>query len=71
MNITLNINLDITDETAFRQAAREKALEDGLDEKDADTYLEDGGMSLSQCAIMLLDPGVSPPGSSILDSYAD
>ncbi len=71
MNITLSINLDITDEEAFRQAAHDKALEEGLSPEEATAYLEDGGMSIGACAVMLLDPCISPPGSQIHDSSAN
>lgn len=66
--VAIAIYLNVTDEAAFRQAARDRAISDGLSGNDADGYLDEDKMSLERCAVMLLDPGQSPDGSEILDS---
>lgn len=71
MNITISIDIEVTSEADFRQAARDKALEDGLGDEDAALYLDDDEKSLGDCAVMLFDPGVSPNGCSIIQSHAD
>lgn len=62
-HVTFQIHLSIHDAEAFRAAAITRAGEDGLTEWEPET--------LADCAVMLLDPGESPPGSSIESSEAD
>ncbi|MEY2152333.1 hypothetical protein AB7849_15615 [Rhodanobacter sp. 115] len=71
MELCISICLTVHDESAFREAARDRALEDGLGDETANAYLDEEQHSLGQCAIMLLDPGVSPNGCQIIDSTAD
>lgn len=71
MDICVSIYLTVRDEQAFRQAAHDRALEDGLDETMAKQHLNAAASSLRDCEIMLLDPGVSPKGCEILDSTAE
>lgn len=70
MNITVSLELTITDEKAFRQAAQDRAEEEGCGE-DSAAYGPGGSMSLGECAIMLIDPGVSPAGSEIQQSWTE
>ncbi|TNC80822.1 MAG: hypothetical protein C9356_11910 [Oleiphilus sp.] len=66
LEVSVNISLSIYDEKQFRQAARARALSDGLDSESADAYLDDDAMSIDQCALMLIDPGKSPDGAWIV-----
>lgn len=67
--VTVSITIEIHDPEAFAMAALQRARDDGLDDADLEsTYSPD---NLSACAIMLFDPGVSPPGCSIQDSSAE
>ncbi|MGF6604758.1 hypothetical protein P3T23_009514 [Paraburkholderia sp. GAS448] len=70
-SISVTIELDVHDPAAFRQVAYKRALEDGLDEEDAKEYVDPKKMSLGACAIMILDPGVSPDGADIENSSSD
>lgn len=73
-NVTVSISLRITCESTFRKAAHDRALADGLPEETAEEYLQQGENeihSLGNCAVMLLDPGISPEGSQILYSQPD
>lgn len=66
---TVSVELTIHDEQTFRQAAQQKALEEGCGE-DSTAYGPGGSMSLGECAMMLIDPGISPPGCTIQQSWA-
>ena len=68
--MSVTIYLRIHDERDFRQAAAEQYKKDGPPSEDAGEYLDPEKTSLGECAIMLLDPGTSPAGSSILESVA-
>ena len=63
--VIVTIGLTVHDETAFRTAARNRALADGLDPEEAENYLDPDAYSLGACAQMILDPGVSPDGAQI------
>lgn len=69
--VAVTLHLTIHDAKDFRQAAYERALEDGLDEDDAKTFLDPEGKHLGECAVMLFDPGMSPQGCSIVDSSTE
>jgi hypothetical protein len=69
--ISVTIYLRVHDEEAFRRAARDRALEDGVDESKCEDFLKASEKSLGECAIMLFDPGMSPDGADILDSVSD
>lgn len=71
MQVCISICLTVHDEPIFREAARDRALADGLDDETANAYLDGEAHSLGQCAIMLLDPGTSPKGCQINDSTVD
>lgn len=67
-DISVTIHISVHDEEAFRNAAMTQALEDGLSEVEATAYLS--SHSLEECAVMILDPGLSPDGCSIECSEA-
>ena len=69
--ISIRVELRIFDEQAFRQAAYDRAIEDGLCEAEAKSFLDEEDKSLGDCGMMLVDPGASPSGSEILQSYGD
>jgi hypothetical protein len=46
-------------------------VEDGLEQTGANEYLDPELKSLADCVVALLDPGLSPAGSSILGSGAE
>lgn len=61
----LTIYFNVYDADLFAQAARERAISEGMTAEEAeDTYTAD---TLRNCAQMLFDPGMSPGGSEILD----
>jgi hypothetical protein len=66
--VEVRIRLDVWDFEQFREAARKRALEDGLDEEEAAEYLDEEEKSIGECAMMLLDPGVGPAGSDVEES---
>ncbi|MBQ4855674.1 hypothetical protein IMW82_13430 [Rhodanobacter sp. B2A1Ga4] len=68
MQVAVTIFLDVNNPDDFRRAAHDRAIADGLGDEEASSYLEAEETSLGQCAVMLLDPGTSPNGSSIIDS---
>lgn len=61
MLVTVTLDLRVWDAAAFRVAAVAQALTDGLDVEEANSFL---ARSLSDCAVMLLDPGTGPAGSA-------
>lgn len=69
--LSVTVELRIYDARAFRRAAYDRALRDGLDHQQASEYLNCEKMSLGQCGMMLIDPGMSPDGASIEGSSAD
>jgi hypothetical protein len=71
MKINFSMDINIHDENAFRFAAWAKALEDGLSDEDADAFRDPQKQSLTDCAIMLFDPGSGPNGCDIDGSSAD
>lgn len=71
--VSVTLHLRIHDEGAFGRAARTRAIADGVSASEANAYLlDDGaGMTLDDCAAMLLDPGASPDGGEILASSTE
>jgi hypothetical protein len=70
MRIQFRLEAEVHDEAMFRQAARDKAIAQGLEEPEAGYYLDDA--PIGDCAVMLYDPaGEAPPGASITASEAD
>lgn len=63
-----SIDIEVVDERALYEAACLKARDDGLDCEELGTPEEP---SVRDCLIMLLDPGTSPPGCEIQDSYVN
>ena len=70
-SITFTLALKVDEESQFRQRAYEQALAEHLEDDEAKTYLDSDETSLTQCAIMIFDPGVSPLGCSIQESSAE
>lgn len=64
--VDVTISMQIDNESDFREAARDRALKDGLDEKSASQYLDPESTSLDECGQMIIDPGMSPAGATIL-----
>lgn len=69
--VSVTISLRIWDVEQFREAAYKRALEDGMNEEEAQEFKDEEKNSLGDCAIMLLDPGCGPAGSEIENSSAD
>ncbi|HUV97517.1 MAG TPA: hypothetical protein VMV98_08620 [Acidobacteriaceae bacterium] len=70
MFMTFSLELKVDDESALRRAAAERAGSDGLEPEQANEFLDPDTKSVEDCVVMLLDPGQSPAGTSILDSSA-
>jgi len=68
-SVRVTLDVDVYDEDAFRSAAHARAIEDGDD--DARRFLDAEETGLDECAQMLLDPGIGPPGSSIEQSTCE
>jgi hypothetical protein len=68
MLVTVTLDLRVWDVAAFRAAAAAHALADGMGVEEANSFL---ARSLSDCAVMLIDPGTGPAGSDILGSSAE
>ncbi len=66
----ITITVEIDDEAEFAAYAAEKAAEGGLM---VDTWqdMRRSGGTLRADLIMVFDPGYSPPGVSIQDSYVE
>jgi len=71
MQVEVTIAIIVDDEAGFRRAAHDRAIADDLGQQEAETYLNADLTTVGECAVMLLDPGVSPKGCSILDSTAN
>lgn len=69
--ISITIDISVHDAEAFRLAARQRALEDGEPDNEAVRFLDVEEHSLTDCAIMLFDPGTGPDGCSIEQSRAE
>ena len=66
--IRVTLEIEVFDKAAFRAAAIEKAKKDGLEVGDEAGF---DPKDLGRCAMMLIDPGVSPPGCQIEESCAE
>ena len=71
INLHFEMDLNVHDEQAFREAAKAQALKDGLSVEGADEFLDEEKQSLGDCAVMLIDPGISPDGADIVGSCAE
>jgi hypothetical protein len=69
--LTFSLEVKIDDEPQFRNRAYEQAIRDGLPPEDAAEYLDEDKQSVTQCAVMVFDRGLSPVGCSILGSSAE
>lgn len=71
MSHCFHLYLKVVDAQELRTAAIERAIEEGLsfEEASAESTIEDGGVDVNWCLVMLLDPGTLA-GCSILDSGA-
>lgn len=67
--VDFHMSIQIDDEMQFRQQAADAAKASELSH--SEDYLDEDITSLGQCAIMLFDPGESPQGCSILDSWGE
>lgn len=70
MKLEFSLTLKVHDETAFRQAAYDQAIKDGLSEDEACEYLNPEIYGVESCACMILDPGVID-GASIIEGLAE
>lgn len=66
--LEVSLSITVTDPEAFAAEARRIAVEGGLEGACVDVYSAD---NLTDCARMIFDPGVSPPGCQIHDSSAE
>lgn len=73
MDASVTISVTVHDKERLYKSALAHAMdEDGLGQEDADALLKpDGEISVSDCLIMLFDPGTSPDGCQIEDSAAE
>lgn len=68
---TFTLYLSVHDETALRKAAETRALDDGMTPEEAAEYLDEAKQSITDCIVMLFDPGESPDGCQIEQSSAE
>ena len=82
MNIfTISIEVEVRDERELYEAALQRAIEDGMTRAQAsemllygeedDTSVTDREYNVGACLQMLADPGMSWPGTSILQSFVE
>lgn len=69
--IVFKMEIEVYDVDAFVQAARERALKDGAATSMREARRQYTRNNLTECAVMLLDPGESPPGCEIEHSEAE
>lgn len=68
----LELLIEVRDEAALYKAAMAQLAIDGLDEPEAREHLiEDGDINIACCIQVLGDPGISWPGTSILESSCE
>ena len=66
------INVEVHDEQELFIAAMERATNEGAGYYDALSMLKpDDEIDVHACLIMLADPGMSWPGTSILETYVE
>lgn len=68
--LEFTVTIEVGNEAAFRLAAHQRLIEQGVEEEEAAGYIDAAVTSIDTCAMVLLDPGDSPAGSSILWSDA-
>lgn len=68
--ISITIDISVHDAEAFRLAARYQAIRDGEETDEANSYLDAEQQSLSDCAVMIFDPGMCE-GCNIEQSSAE
>lgn len=66
--IRVTLEVEVFDRDAFRNAAIEQAKKDGLEVGPDSGFDPD---DISDCAKMIFDPGVSPPGCQIEESSVE
>lgn len=66
--IRVTLEIEVFDKDAFRNAAIEQAKKDGLEVGPDSGFDPD---DISDCAKMIFDPGVSPPGCQIEESSVE
>lgn len=72
--LTVSIDVKVTDAVALQAAARQRYLNDNPKAGPAELKELFGPISepnLSACLIEIFDPGISPDGTSILQSSVD
>lgn len=65
----VTIEVQVSDAGELRRAALERALADGITASDWRKTRRERGPGAD--LVMLLDPGISPPGTEIMDSTAE
>lgn len=70
MKISFEMEVEVHDLGAFLRAARERALKENAVTSMRQAKREYNRNNLTACAIMLFDPGISPPGCQIEGSAA-
>lgn len=78
---TISIDVEVYDEQELYEAALQRAIEDGMTRAQAsemllygeedDTSVTDREYNVGACLQMLADPGMSWPGTSIIESRVD
>jgi hypothetical protein len=70
---TICIEVEVGNEDELLCAARERYIEDNGNDEGAEDMLmsEDGSVNVEACLVTLADPGISYPGTSILESYVN
>jgi hypothetical protein len=75
MNYRVVIDIEVEDpETLYMAAMHHATSWDGMDRVDAQDLLRpdpEEVCDVGACLIMLLDPGQSPAGTSIIESYTE
>lgn len=69
--IVFKMEIEVYDVDAFVQAARERAVKDRAVSSLQQAKREYTRNKLTDCAVMLLDPGEGPPGCEIEHSEAE
>lgn len=72
--VTFHLELEVDDPAALYKAALDRAVDDGFEPDCAAVSGFIGTQDepdLGACVRMILDPGMSPPGTSIHESWVD
>ena len=68
----VSISIEVKDEAELYEYAMRRSIEDGLSEEAAEEMLgSKEEPDISACLRMVIDPGTSPSGTSILDSSCE